>query len=195
MRRRGARRARRACPACARASCARAGGDRASPRAPRRAAACARGRRRRAWRAATGSPSMFTSVRHAVRARVGELRERRAPPFEWPTNGTGSRRGRVEHGERVAHVGVPAVERGVLGVAVAALVPATRRASRASASSGAKTSKVRAKSKPPWASSSGGAARRPTRETARRSPCDVDEARRGPARARRESGRPPPPRA
>ena len=38
-------------------------------------------------------------------------------------NGTGRRVG-VEHRQRVAHVGVPAVQHGVLGVAVAPLVPA-----------------------------------------------------------------------
>ena len=47
----------------------------------------------------------------------------RLPPFEWPTTGDRVGRHRVEHRHRVPQVGLPVVERGVLGVAVAAVVP------------------------------------------------------------------------
>ncbi len=45
------------------------------------------------------------------------------PPFEWPSRIGGLARRGVEHREQVPHVGVPGVERRVLGIAVAALIP------------------------------------------------------------------------
>ena len=59
---------------------------------------------------------------HAVGRRLDQVRpDRAALAVADQDQGIGPNR--VEHGEHVAHVGVPAVELGVLGVAVAALVP------------------------------------------------------------------------
>ena len=86
---RGGSRAPRACRACARGR-RRGGGGRASPRPRRRAAACARGPRCPAPAAATGRPSIEASFvtrwGHASARWVST-----APPFEWPTKGTGPR--------------------------------------------------------------------------------------------------------
>ena len=54
----------------------------------------------------------------------------RPPPLEWPTIGSAPGGDAVDHRQRVANVGVPAVAGGVLGIAVAALIEAPRRASR-----------------------------------------------------------------
>ena len=62
-------------------------------------------------------------VAHAVRERVGHV-EQQAPALGVAEHGDGLAPDRVEHRQGVALVGLPAVQLGVVGVAVAALVPA-----------------------------------------------------------------------
>ena len=108
-------------------------------------------------------------------ARPGGARRRPAaasgpPPLVWPRTGIGAGPSESSTASGVADVGLPAVERGVVGVAVAPLVPGHDPPAGRRPAAGRSTSKVPAKSNPPWASRSGGAASSPHSHTLRRRP-------------------------
>ena len=71
---------------------------------------------------ARGQPVDVHELRDAVRAGVGQMGQQR-PALRVPDQRNRLARHGVEHRQRVAHVGVPGVERGVLRIAVAALIP------------------------------------------------------------------------
>ena len=120
--------ARRACPACAMARATRRRWSSQPSSSPA-------SMRVRSWSGTSGigrrdgRPSRFTSRLTRCGQGVGEL-QLRPPPLEWPTIGTGSVVTESSTVERVADVGLPGVEGGVVAVAVAPLVPRRPPASR-----------------------------------------------------------------